>query len=300
MVGRQRAVEHGLGRAVRSAPPARRTTSSSSASAAPTPSTACSMPCAQDDLAKLRLGTGPRGHQRPARLHAGGRRDRLPGHQRLAAARWSAARNTARGWISCPSCWATAGCTSTSAPASAQPDAANSIGGIPALKTREVETGVELRAGQTLAIAGLIEQHSRGHQPRSAVDQRHPLPGRALSLGQPSDQRGRAARARHAGDRRRHGARPGAGLPARHGDDQPQRLGTVLQGPFGSSQLLPGRRGRVPRLPASGGECGSQSGRRPDQPAESAESVSAANQMAMNPQPAEPGFIGPIGYDVLK
>ena len=26
----------------------------------------------------------------------------------------------------------------------------------------------------------------------------------------------------------------------------------------------------------------------------------AANQMAMNPQPAEPGFIGPIGYDVLK
>lgn len=41
-----------------------------------------------------------------------------------------------------------------------QPDAANSVGGIPALKTREVETGVELRAGQTLAIAGLIEQRT--------------------------------------------------------------------------------------------------------------------------------------------
>jgi hypothetical protein len=27
---------------------------------------------------------------------------------------------------------------------------------------------------------------------------------------------------------------------------------------------------------------------------------SAANQMAMNPRTAEPGFIGPVGYDVLK
>ena len=38
-----------------------------------------------------------------------------------------------------------------------QPDAANSIDGIPAMKSRGVETGVELRSGQTLAIAGLIE-----------------------------------------------------------------------------------------------------------------------------------------------
>lgn len=37
-------------------------------------------------------------------------------------------------------------------------DDANGIDGIPALTTREVETGVELRNGQTLAIAGLIEQ----------------------------------------------------------------------------------------------------------------------------------------------
>lgn len=36
-------------------------------------------------------------------------------------------------------------------------DAANSAGGIPAIKTREVETGVELKAGQTLALAGLIQ-----------------------------------------------------------------------------------------------------------------------------------------------
>jgi len=36
-------------------------------------------------------------------------------------------------------------------------DAANSVAGIPALKVREVETGVELQAGQTLAIAGLVQ-----------------------------------------------------------------------------------------------------------------------------------------------
>ncbi len=36
-------------------------------------------------------------------------------------------------------------------------DGANSVDGIPALKVREVETGVELQAGQTLAIAGLVQ-----------------------------------------------------------------------------------------------------------------------------------------------
>jgi len=36
-------------------------------------------------------------------------------------------------------------------------DAANSVGNIPAQKTREVDTGVELQAGQTLAIAGLVQ-----------------------------------------------------------------------------------------------------------------------------------------------
>jgi len=37
-------------------------------------------------------------------------------------------------------------------------DRANSVDGIPALKTRTVDTGVELQAGQTLAIAGLVQQ----------------------------------------------------------------------------------------------------------------------------------------------
>jgi pilus assembly protein CpaC len=43
-------------------------------------------------------------------------------------------------------------------PSVSEPDQANSIDGIPAIKTREAETGVELLAGQTLAIGGLIEQ----------------------------------------------------------------------------------------------------------------------------------------------
>jgi pilus assembly protein CpaC len=45
-------------------------------------------------------------------------------------------------------------------------DAANSVGPVPALRTRQTETGVELQAGQTLAIAGLlqnrIESENRG------------------------------------------------------------------------------------------------------------------------------------------
>ncbi|MGD0896994.1 MAG: pilus assembly protein N-terminal domain-containing protein [Thermoguttaceae bacterium] len=43
-------------------------------------------------------------------------------------------------------------------PSVSQRDDANGVQGIPALKTREAETGVELRSGQTLAIAGLLEQ----------------------------------------------------------------------------------------------------------------------------------------------
>ena len=42
-------------------------------------------------------------------------------------------------------------------PRISEPDEANSLMGIPALKTRTVDTGVELQAGQTLAIAGLVQ-----------------------------------------------------------------------------------------------------------------------------------------------
>jgi len=45
-------------------------------------------------------------------------------------------------------------------PSVSEPDDANSIQGIPALKTRVVETGVEMEAGQTLAIGGLVERRT--------------------------------------------------------------------------------------------------------------------------------------------
>ena len=43
-------------------------------------------------------------------------------------------------------------------PSVSEPDYANGTPTVPALKTREVDTGVEMRAGQTLAIAGLVQQ----------------------------------------------------------------------------------------------------------------------------------------------
>jgi pilus assembly protein CpaC len=43
-------------------------------------------------------------------------------------------------------------------PSVSEIDASLSVGGIPALKVREAETGVEMKAGQTLAIAGLVQQ----------------------------------------------------------------------------------------------------------------------------------------------
>jgi len=43
-------------------------------------------------------------------------------------------------------------------PRVSQRDDADGVQGIPALKVNEAETGVELRAGQTLAIAGLVQQ----------------------------------------------------------------------------------------------------------------------------------------------
>ena len=43
-------------------------------------------------------------------------------------------------------------------PRVSQRDDANGVQGIPAIKSDEVETGVELRAGQTLAIAGFVQQ----------------------------------------------------------------------------------------------------------------------------------------------
>jgi Flp pilus assembly secretin CpaC len=43
-----------------------------------------------------------------------------------------------------------------------EPDLANSINGVPALRSREVETGVTLEQGKTLALCGLVHLESKG------------------------------------------------------------------------------------------------------------------------------------------
>ena len=65
------------------------------------------------------------------------------------------------------------------------------VGGPPSLKTRVVETGVEMKAGQTLAIAGLVQNTVEVAERRPALDQRSPLPRRPLPQRQGTDQRGR-------------------------------------------------------------------------------------------------------------
>ena len=59
----------------------------------------------------------------------------------------------------------------------------------PALLSREVDTGVEMKAGQTLALAGLGSATDGGDQSRSADHFQGPLPGRALSVGPRAHQR---------------------------------------------------------------------------------------------------------------
>ena len=81
-------------------------------------------------------------------------------------------------------------------PSVSQRDDADGVQGIPALKTREAETGVEMRAGQTLAIAGLLEQQVEADQLGPALGQRSPLRRGPVPKGQPPDQRGRADRSR--------------------------------------------------------------------------------------------------------
>ena len=54
------------------------------------------------------------------------------------------------------------------------------VGGPPSLKTRTVETGVEMKAGQTLADRRIGAKHRGIAKRRSALDQRSPLPRRSL------------------------------------------------------------------------------------------------------------------------
>ena len=147
-------------------------------------------------------------------------------------------------WTSCRSCWETGKSTWTSAPQVSehrpQPTPA-----IPAAQSRiaTAKTPCELEAGQTLAIAGLVQTVSR---PRTGA-----CPGSARcrtwerrSARQRETERDRVADHGHAGVGRGDGRQRSAALWPRHANHQPQRLGVVHEGSSRSAQLLPQRRQR--------------------------------------------------------
>ncbi len=187
-----------------------------------------------------------------------------------------------------------AACTSTAS--TSAPDAANGIDGIPALTNREVETGVEIRSGQTLAIAGLLQRTAKPAITVSRGSARCRTWG-GLPLGQPPDQRGRDDRAGHPGNRRRHGARPGADLLPGWTPPIPP-TGSCSSKVRWRFPIAARATGRGPHL-NGGRQRRYLPGGSPTNP-QDPQNPTTANQVAMNPPPAEPGFIGPIGYDVLK
>lgn len=181
-----------------------------------------------------------------------------------------------------------------------QPDGANTVpGGIPSLKTREVETGVELRAGQTLAIAGLIEQRSEASNhglpwisdiPYLGVPFRsvHHLTNEVelLVLITPEIV---------------DGMEPGqvpACLPGMQ-TTNPSDWELFFKGHLEVPNCCPDGTTTCQNCAASGTNGGFNPSEGPIT-RHNPQNRSAANEMTVNPQTAEPSFIGPIGYDVLK
>jgi pilus assembly protein CpaC len=181
-----------------------------------------------------------------------------------------------------------------------QIDAANSVpGGPPSLRTRESETGVELRAGQTLAIAGLIEQRSEASN--------HGLPwiSDVPYIGAPF--------------RSVHSLTNEVETlvlltPELVDGMEPGQVPTCLPGmstaePSDWELFFKGHL-EVPNCCPTDGSCpncnngmGYPSGPTADPGLtgrQNQQNPSMPNQVAANSALPEPGFIGPIGYDVLK
>jgi pilus assembly protein CpaC len=181
-----------------------------------------------------------------------------------------------------------------------QIDAANSVpGGPPSLRTRESETGVELRSGQTLAIAGLIEQRSE------ATNHGVPWISEVPYLGVPF-------RSVHALTNE---VETLVMLTPEIVDGlEPGQVPTCLPGmttaePSDWELFFKGHL-EVPNCCPTDGNCQNCNNGMGNQPAPGVEVTpygrlnpqnrSMPNQVAANSTLPEPGFIGPIGYDVLK
>ena len=100
---------------------------------------------------------------RPAQFNVGGEFPILdsakPGHDAASSSSRSARRST-----SCRSCWAMAifasKCGRGSAKSIRQPASVGVTFDIPALTVRQVDTAVEMKAGQTFALAGLVQERT--------------------------------------------------------------------------------------------------------------------------------------------
>jgi pilus assembly protein CpaC len=181
-----------------------------------------------------------------------------------------------------------------------EPDAANSVNGIPAIKNRGVETQVELRSGQTLAVGGLIESRLEasvhgfpwisevpylGTAFRSETHSVNEVELIVLLTPEIVD-----------------GMEPGqvpACLP-----------GSTTTDPTDWELFFKGLI-EVPNCCPTDGTCQTCHPNGTAIPAppgievvpagrQSQQNPPAQNQVAANQPPPEPGFIGPIGYDVLK
>jgi pilus assembly protein CpaC len=183
-----------------------------------------------------------------------------------------------------------------------QIDASTTVpGGPPSLKTRESETGVELRSGQTLAIAGLIEQRSEAQSHGipwlSEIDyigalfsSKHCLTNEVETL---------VLLTPEIVDGMDPGQVPEC-LPGMN-TTEPSDWELFFKGHI-----------EVPNCCPTGGNCQNcvpNGGVAPSAPAIEAVTPKNAqnpqnrplpNQVASNQPVPEPSFIGPIGYDVLK
>jgi pilus assembly protein CpaC len=178
-------------------------------------------------------------------------------------------------------------------------DASNGIDGIPALTKRETETAVELRAGQTLAIAGLI-QHTV-----EASNSGFPWIGEVPYLGAAfrsvSHSTNEIEMIVLITPELVDGIQPGQVPACQPGMEttDPSDWELFFKGHIEVPNCCPVEPVVSRISPVGDPSAGSNPGEGPTSP-QNPQNRAATNQMAMSHPPAEPGFIGPIGYDVLK
>jgi pilus assembly protein CpaC len=183
-----------------------------------------------------------------------------------------------------------------------EPDPTNSSGGVPSLKGREVDTRVELRAGQTLAIAGLLEQ--RVEASNSGLPWLSEIPYVGAAFSSKSYETNEVELLVLVTPEIADGMDPGQVPTCRPGLEttDPSDWELFFKGYLEVPNCCP-KEPAVCQVPTGYPPAGGGAGLTPVEGSlgrQNPQNPPGENQMAMNPQPPEPGFIGPVGYDVLK